>query len=164
MGRKLTQKEVLDRFKKVHGDEYDYSLVDYKGGHTNVKIICTKDGHGVFTQRPSKHFRGQGCPDCGIIKRVNSTRKNTEQFIEESKLVHEDEYNYSLVRYVDDSTKVKIICKKDGHGVFTQTPSNHLRGQGCPVCGRIKSNFTRTKSTGYFIKQSMASLSRNPVC
>ena len=154
MSRKLTKKEVLERFKRVHGDKYDYSLVDYKGGHTNVKIICTKDGHGVFTQRPSKHFRGQGCPDCGIIKRVNSTRKNTEQFIEESKLVHEDEYNYSLVRYVDDSTKVKIICKKDGHGVFTQTPSNHLRGQGCPDCGIIKSNFTRTKSTGYFIKQS----------
>ena len=147
MRRKLTQKEVLDRFKKVHGNEYDYSLVEYVEAHTNVSIICNKDRHGVFTQRPSKHFSGQGCPDCGIIKRVNSTRKNTEQFIEESKLVHEDEYDYSLVRYVDDSTKVKIICKKDGHGVFTQTPSNHLRGQGCQKCGFIKISISKLKST-----------------
>ena len=42
MSRKLTKKEVLDRFKKVHGDEYDYSLVEYFGAHTKVKIICTK--------------------------------------------------------------------------------------------------------------------------
>ena len=39
MPRKLTQKEVLERFKKVHGDKYDYSLVEYFEAHTKVKII-----------------------------------------------------------------------------------------------------------------------------
>ena len=43
MGRKLTQKEVLERFKKVHGDTYDYSLVEYVDVDTDVQIICKKD-------------------------------------------------------------------------------------------------------------------------
>ena len=30
-----------------------------------------------------------------------------------------DKYDYSLVEYVDVDTDVQIICKKDGHGVFT---------------------------------------------
>ena len=38
--RKLTQKEVLERFKKVHGDKYDYSLVEYKSAKEKVKINC----------------------------------------------------------------------------------------------------------------------------
>ena len=47
MSRKLTQKEFLERFKKVHGDVYDYSLVEYVNNSTKVKIICKKDGHGI---------------------------------------------------------------------------------------------------------------------
>ena len=45
---KLTQKEVLERFKKVHGDEYDYSHVEYVNAKTKIKIRCKKDGHRVF--------------------------------------------------------------------------------------------------------------------
>ena len=31
--------------------------------------------------------------------------------------------------------KVKILCKE--HGEFSQVPDSHLKGRGCPVCGRI---------------------------
>ena len=71
MGRKLTQKEVLDRFKKVHGDEYDYSLVDYVNRDTKIIIRCKKDGHGDFQQTPGMHWSGQGCPQCGKIGRAS---------------------------------------------------------------------------------------------
>jgi len=42
MSRKLSQKEILERFKKVHGDKYDYSLVEYVNAKTKIKIICNK--------------------------------------------------------------------------------------------------------------------------
>ena len=88
MSRKLTKKEVLDRFKKVHGDEYDYSLVEYVEAHTNVRIICTKDGHGIFDRRPNDHYRGRGCPKCGEIKGKAKLTKSTEEAIVEFIKVH----------------------------------------------------------------------------
>lgn len=48
--------------KKAHGDKYDYSLSEYKGSSTSVKIIC-KD-HGIFEQIPLNHIRGSGCKNC----------------------------------------------------------------------------------------------------
>lgn len=59
-------------------------------------------------------------------------KSNTNEFIEKSKLVHLDRYDYSLVKYKNAKSKVKIICKK--HGLFEQAPTKHLYGNGCPVC------------------------------
>jgi very-short-patch-repair endonuclease len=131
--RTLEQKEVIERFKKVHGDTYDYSLVEYEGQGNKVIIVCPV--HGDFPQKPGNHVNGDGCPDCGYIKRGNSSRKTTEKFIEDAKLVHGDTYDYSLVAYVKGNSKVLITCKKDRHGVFSQKPNNHLQGSGCPDCG-----------------------------
>jgi len=58
----------------------------------------------------------------------------TETFIEKANIIHNNLYDYSLVDYIHSQTKVKIICKQ--HGVYEQTPSSHLRGNGCPVCGK----------------------------
>lgn len=66
-------------------------------------------------------------------------RKTTEQFIEEAKKVHDDKYDYSKVEYVNNSTKVCIVCPK--HGEFLQTPKNHLKGFGCSKC-TDKYNYT----------------------
>ena len=51
-------------------------------------------------------------------------------FIEKANLVHNNKYDYSLVNYINNKTKIKIICKL--HGIFEQTPDSHLRGRGCP--------------------------------
>jgi very-short-patch-repair endonuclease len=150
--RTLKQQVVIDRFKKVHGDEFDYSLVDYKGGHTNVIIICYI--HGNFTQRPSNHLFGKGCPDCGILKRTKSKTKTLEKFIDDAKLVHGDEYDYSLVEYVNQNIKISIKCKKEGHEIFKQKPTKHLQGDGCPKCGRIKTITKQSSTKEYFIKKS----------
>ena len=114
MGRKLTQKEVLERFKKVHGDEYDYSLVDYKGQGKKVIIVCRV--HGDFPQEPVSHWLGSGCPDCGNIKKGISQRKTKEKFIERSNVLHNNFYGYEKVEYVNNVTNVIIICPK--HGEF----------------------------------------------
>jgi len=60
----------------------------------------------------------------------------TEIFIERATKKHGNTYDYSLVNYKGCSKKINIICKK--HGIFEQTPSNHLNKNGCYKCGREK--------------------------
>jgi len=56
----------------------------------------------------------------------------TDEFISKAKEKHSNKYDYSLVDYINSTTKVKIICPE--HGVFEQTPNYHLRGYGCIKC------------------------------
>src|SRR5690606_12217543 len=79
---------------------------------------------------------------------AKSKTKDKEYFIEKAIIVHGDTYIYSLVDYKTAKTKVKILCKL--HGSFLQTPDNHLFGQGCPDCGRVRiSNKNKITSTGW---------------
>ena len=55
-----------------------------------------------------------------------------DKFVEKSIKRHGLKYDYSLVNYLDSTTKVKIICPI--HGEFLQTPQAHVRGNGCPLC------------------------------
>ena len=59
-------------------------------------------------------------------------RKTTEQFVAEAKAIHGDKYDYSKVEYINTNSNVCIICPE--HGIFWQTPNNHLCGSGCPSC------------------------------
>ena len=74
-------------------------------------------------------------------------RLTTEKFIERAKEIHGDKYDYSKVEYKNNSTKVIIRCSV--HGSFEQAPSNHLKGQGCPICGG-----KRKLTTKEFIKKA----------
>lgn len=125
-----TTEEFIEKAVKVHGDKYDYSLVDYKSSDYKVKIICRK--HGVFEQNPANHLQGAGCFFCGQEKIIQARLSTTEEFINKAKAIHGDKYDYSLVEYKDCKTPVKIMCSV--HGIFDQTPQGHLSGHGCPKC------------------------------
>ena len=127
---KLTTEEFINKAKAVHGERYDYSKVEYVDNKTKVCIICPI--HGVFYQRPLDHLHGHECSECGKKKNIESRRKTIETFIDESRKVHGDKYDYSKVKYENTSTKVCIICKE--HGEFWQAPYTHLNGHGCPKC------------------------------
>lgn len=72
-----------------------------------------------------------------------------EEFIKKAIARHGDKYDYSKVNYINNHTKVTIICPI--HGEFEQTPNDHLRGKGCPRCsGNIK------LTTGEFIQKAIA--------
>ena len=63
-----------------------------------------------------------------------SLKLSAEKFIEKAKNIYGDKYDYSLVDYKNEKTKIKIRCKKDDY-IFEQTPCQHLRGRnGCPLC------------------------------
>ena len=106
----------IEDANRVHNDKYDYSKVEYVNNKVEVCIICKE--HGEFWQRPDRHLQGQGCPICRYIKSANSNRKGKEEFIKEATSIHGDKYDYSKVEYVNNKTKVCIICPK--HGEFFQ--------------------------------------------
>ena len=81
-------------------------------------------------------------------------RLTTEEFIEKSRKIHGDKYDYSHVRYVNNRTMVKIICPI--HHEFEQVPSSHLQGIGCPECGHEKVWENRGRiTTEDFIKRAI---------
>jgi len=133
-GRNLTQEEVIERFKSVHGDEYDYSNVVFSKIGEKVDIICKK--HGLFKQTPSKHILGHGCPICAVENRAMKRELTTEEFIRKAREVHGDKYDYSSTEYKGTYNNVNIICRK--HGMFAQRANDHLNGHGCPKCGNIQ--------------------------
>jgi len=120
--------EFIKISKKIHNNKYDYSLVEYNNNKTKIKIICPI--HGEFKQRPDSHLQGKGCNKCAIIYKKHNLQN--KDFIEISKKIHNNKYNYSLVNYENGRTKVKIICPI--HGIFEQIPYNHSKGLGCHKC------------------------------
>lgn len=127
--RKLTKDEFITKSHTIHGNIYDYNYVEYINSSSKVDILCKM--HGKFSQQPSRHMRGQGCPHCGIIKQTNNHTKTNDEFIYESKLKHGNQYCYNKTKYTGRFNKVIITCSI--HGDFEQTPDTHLHS-GCPKC------------------------------
>jgi hypothetical protein len=128
-----TWQNFTDEAKEIHGDKYDYSIVqDIANKENKVQILCPE--HGVFWQSPHHHIKlRQGCPVCGIAKSSVSGTLTTEQFILRAKEIHGGKYDYSKTVYIGSKKKVQIICPR--HGVFEQLPVCHIdQGQGCPRC------------------------------
>lgn len=126
--KRNTQGSVIARFRSTHSDRYNYDLVVYERMDLKVTIICSV--HGNFQQTPSAHVAGSGCPKCA----QEGQALTTEEFIQKARAKHGAQYDYSQVEYINNSTKVTVICLS--HGLFDQNPNNHLRGNKCPECAK----------------------------
>lgn len=124
----------VERAIQTHGDEFDYFESNYTTIHSKIWITHKACGFR-FEQSPIMHIYGQGCPQCG-----GTMQLTTETFKEKAIKLHELAYGYLEVKYVNNKTPVKIFCYEPNHGFFYQTPKNHLRGDGCPVCGNFSKN------------------------
>ena len=140
-GRDKDNDDVINALKQVHGDKYDYSMVEYVSEKTPIKIKCQE--HGIFEQTFNTHKKGHGCPKC------SGYFMDATLFIEKAKKTHSDKYDYSLVNYKNSKNKIKIICPI--HGEFEQAPNNHLGGNGCPKCKGLSITEKKTKTTEEFI-------------
>lgn len=148
--KKLTTADFIERSQKIHGDIYLYNNTTYEASNKKVTITCP--AHGDFCLRASDHIGGpkRGCSEC----KKNSpstlnTAITTEIFVELSKKVHGDKYNYESSIYITAKKKITITCPE--HGDFSMLPSSHYsKNQGCSVCaGRAKT------STTEFIEKSV---------
>jgi len=121
-----TTESFVKKARLFHGDKYDYSLVEYgKRNRDKVTIICKL--HGEFLQSPNDHLNGCGCPECG-----GTLKQNLNKFIISAKSVHGEKYNYSKSMYINNRSKIEIVCPL--HGSFKQRVYGHLSGKGCPIC------------------------------
>lgn len=135
-----TTEDFILLSRKVHGNRYGYSKSYYVNNKTLIVIIC--ESHGEFTQIPKHHMRGIGCYRCGIIKRAATKTKLSEQFKIEAHIIHHNKYDYSKSIYINNKTKLEIVCST--HGSFWQKPNTHLSlARGCKKCSNNISNKCR---------------------
>ena len=138
MTAKVTPEIWLERFRKVHGNKYDYSFSVFGVSEDKVKIYCTKC-FIYFEQSPMSHYtNGSGCPSCGSEARSKHFSMGLSAFLDRAKNKHGQKYDYSLiVSYKNWDDKVKIICNACKY-IFEQRPGRHLMGADCPRCKKVK--------------------------
>jgi hypothetical protein len=89
---------------KIHGNTYNYRLVNYINSHTKIDIICDK--HGVYQQKPYKHIAGMGCPKCAN----ESKWVNYDTLLIRLNEIHGNLYKYDRCSYSGTSHNMNIFC------------------------------------------------------
>ena len=98
-------------------------------------------------------MKGQGCPKCGVDKRSKSKTTTNENFIKKAKEIHGDKYDYSKTNYINNKTKIIIICPI--HGEIEITPNAHIsEKRGCPKCGNTLKGANFKMSVERFIEKA----------
>jgi len=130
---KDNQIELIEYYKQVHGDKFDYSKVNYVNSTTKITVICKI--HGEFGINPKHHKNGVGCKKCYFESK--SIKKS--EFLIRAINHFGDIYDYTHFEVLPArNEKVPIKCKTHNI-VFLQEPRNHMRGHtGCPQCKLIK--------------------------
>ena len=120
--------EVIEKCIEIHGDKYDYSLIESPILSKKQKIKCKNCGR-IFEIDLGSHIHNKrGCKFCSHRSYVYTT----DEFKERAYKVHGDKYDYSKSECKGVDDKVCIICPI--HGEFWQTPHSHMSGVGCPKC------------------------------
>lgn len=84
MPKRKTKEEFIVYSSSIHGERYNYNLVEYKNNKTKVKIICSV--HGLFEQTPNDHIGGHGCRKCSEVNQLNYNL--AEAYSEKIKIFH----------------------------------------------------------------------------
>lgn len=130
----LSEQVVHERLKKYHGDKISCNYSDYIKYNQKMTFYCKI--HGSFEALPLNVLRGSGCPKCGIDKNRKERTPSWNNVLKRFRETHGDKYTYDESTYVSSKIKMRMLCPK--HGEFWQTPMNHYRGNGCPICKESK--------------------------
>lgn len=121
----------IKKSKHLTNNRFLYDNTVY-GINGNDLVTITCKIHGDFKTSPNIHFQQKSCKKCSFEKQCSSVRLTNEEFKDKAVKVHGNTFDYSLVDYESSHKNVKIICKT--HGVFEQSPNNHLNGSKCNKC------------------------------
>jgi len=84
-----------------------------------------------------------------------SKKKEGKDWLKDFHETHGEIYKYPglLINPLEKGakTKIKIVCKK--HGEFEQACINHKIGNGCPQCGRERSEAAKYTSTKEYLEK-----------
>jgi hypothetical protein len=114
--------KFIEDAKVVHGSQYTYEKVDYKGSELSLVITCQT--HGDFTQRAKTHLEGHGCPSCinkteGIVFNFINTRFDSCVLNFRPIWSRNPENNY-LLPFDMIIEEFKLIIEVDGDQHFKQ--------------------------------------------
>ena len=153
MSKLITTEMFLNRIK--HKSDYhlmDFSQTKYRGQHNNVTFKCPH--HGDIVVHAKTLYNSTIC--CGLCS--NSKHRQTmtmvfSDFTTRSNLIHNNKYSYLEDGFGGSHHKTTIVCPE--HGVFSQTPKDHLRGRGCPKCKIDLAKKRYSSSKQEFINKSV---------
>jgi len=146
---------LLEKLHERHGDRYDLSKIVYTGVREPVTLGCAE--HGDFSLTPMSLLAGNGCPKCGITSRAKKVSErtgwalSTDEAVAKCKATHGQRYDYSKAEFKGRDKKIEIVCRQ--HGPFWQRVIDHVKGQGCPICGDVSSRRGRTYDNKKFIEK-----------
>ena len=128
--KRKTNKEFIEDAINKHGDVYEYFKVNYISNRKHIIVVCKI--HEDFLITPKNHLKGSGCPLCLKIKLDSIKIKSFEFVLNKMQTIHNNIYDYSKSKYINETTPIIIICNK--HGEFIKTPTKHYK-YGCGKCG-----------------------------
>lgn len=114
---------------KIHDFKYDYSKASLAHARAII-VICKK--HGEFSTTIVKHRHGEGCPECAEIEERKRLDAEFSTLVKQYNEKYNFKYNYVGSVYQSMGRKIAIECPT--HGVFHQTPKQHLEFTGCKLC------------------------------
>lgn len=115
--RKFSTKErFIEKARRIHGNKYDYSKVNYNGCYEKVCIICKE--HGEFWQTPNVHLTNHGCPHCNSSRLENEIKNLLDE--NNIKYVYQKRFNWLGKKSLDFYLKeynIAIECQGIQHFV-----------------------------------------------
>lgn len=112
----------IEKAKKIHGEIYDYSKVDYKDNRIKVEIVCKE--HGSFFQTPYNHLQNKGCLHC---KNKSKGEEKIQKFLSENEFTFKRQKTFhdcinpetkKRLRFDFYLIKENICIEYDGHQHF----------------------------------------------
>lgn len=143
---KANVEDMIKKFHIVHNNKYDYSKVtqdSYINSSEKITIYC-KRHKKEFQQTSAHHMQGEQCPLCALEVIKSKITNKQKDVIDAFKKIHNNNYDYSKVNYVNNKVPVIIKCLKHNYE-FSIKPNAHLNGHGCSLCGLQSTGWTKTK-------------------
>lgn len=136
--KKLTHEEFLKRLPK----DRNYEIIGEYVGMNIPILLNSKFGECLIT------------PNCliqGTVICIHSSINKTSFCINKFKEVHNSTYDYS--KFIYNGATIKSIITCSVHGDFEQSSNVHLKGSGCPKCGKIVSSVNNTSNKSTFLSK-----------
>lgn len=140
-----TYERFIQKSFEIHGDKYDYNLIlpsMIENCKSKLPIIC-KVCNYQWNPSLSDHISRRGCPSCS-----GNLPWTYDRFIQKSKELHGDKYDYTLITndmIQGKESKVPIICKTCNYQ-WNPRIDNHINQQnGCPHCRKSKGELACSK-------------------
>lgn len=129
---KMTHEEFINRLFDINPNII--VLDNYNGVNKKLLCKCKIDGHKWYAKASNLLYLQRGCPECSKRNKSEEKRLTTDEF--QSKLenfnIKYSTFWITYDKYINNTTKMKFICKKDGYELITTFANlQYCRCYGC---------------------------------